>query len=436
MNSSQETNVGRDFIGEIKDQANVVTGQSAQVGKQSRLVQMGRDAYGNLIISGDNNRVTIEVSSHKSSLQQEIQAACPIGPNPYKGLEAFDEEDANRFFGREELTNKLWKTFRMFHDFQPGDAVPARVLPILGPSGSGKSSLARAGLIPELARRPLPGLQTPRCAVFTPGDHPLEALAKILARIATHAPAPAAKTREFAEELQLAHERQEDDGLRRIAGVLPDIEFSPLIVLVDQFEEVYSLCDDTDERDAFANTLLHAAAAKAGYVSVILTLRSDFLGQIQQHPALNQIVANQGVIVSAMSQDELYTAIAEPAKTAGHELDRSTIDLLIEQTEGREGVLPLLQFALTRIWEGIAEGVNPAETLNKIGGVGGALAGEAQRLYERLNKHDQMIARRAFLALVRLGEGTRDARRRLSIAEIVAHQEDSQHVHEVMQFFS
>jgi len=397
-----------------------------------RHLQIGGDADGNIVITGDSNVVILQTSR---PLEPEPVAPA-IGPNPYQGLSAFTEKDADRFFGREKLTRHLWAVFRDLHEPEPGKPRLLRLLPILGPSGSGKSSVARAGLIPELAHRPLPGLQTPRVAVLTPGAHPLEALAGILARVATKDATPVAKTREFVGELRTQGAHEEFDGLRRIAEALPDIARSPLIVLVDQFEEIYSLCDDPSERDSFVHNLLHAATDRAAHVSVILTLRSDFLGQTQWHPALNHAIAERGVIVPAMGEEELRRAIAEPAARAGHPLDEATVDLLISETEGREGALPLLQFTLTRIWEGMAEGVQPAETLRRIGGVGGALAGEAQRLYNKLSDSDKSIARRAFLGLVRLGEGTQDTRRRITVPDIVAHGETPDHVRKVLDLFS
>ncbi|MCP4392275.1 MAG: DUF1566 domain-containing protein, partial [Gammaproteobacteria bacterium] len=147
-------------------------------------------------------------------------------------------------------------------------------------------------------------------------------------------------------------------------------------------------------------------------------------------------IAAQGVIVPVMNDAELRQAIARPAELAGHPLEAAIIDLLIAQSAGREGALPLLQFALTRIWEGLAEGIAPAETLKAIGGVGGALAGEAQRLYDKLAEADKAIARRAFLALVQLGEGTQDTRRRAAVPEIIAHGEDPGHVAEVLRVFA
>jgi hypothetical protein len=177
----------------------------------------------------------------------------------------FTEREADRFFGRELLTQRLWDVFRALHDSPPGGPAPMRLLPILGPSGSGKSSLASAGLNPELARRPLPGLRTPRVGVLLPGAHPLGSLAGVLARIATNDPTPVAKTREFTEELLQCNAHGAYDGLRRNAEALPDIAVSPLIMLIDQCEELYSLCDDTSERNAFVGNLLHAGAGQAAH---------------------------------------------------------------------------------------------------------------------------------------------------------------------------
>ena len=120
-----------------------------------------------------------------------------------------------------------------------------------------------------------------------------------------------------------------------------DVGGGGLILLVDQFEELYSLCDDEQERAAFIGNLLAAAREPRGRVSIILTLRSDFLGAINQHPELSRLIARQNVLVPVMGEDELRRAIEEPAKRAGREIDQSTVDLLIEQTLGREGALPL-----------------------------------------------------------------------------------------------
>jgi GH25 family lysozyme M1 (1,4-beta-N-acetylmuramidase) len=400
-------------------------------------VKIEGDASGNVIITGHSNHVVI-VHTTRIPEPEQTTAVPEIGRNPYKGLAAFQEKDADYFFGREALIEQLWERFRSLHEPQPGAPLPARILPILGPSGSGKSSVARAGLIPGLARRSIPGRESARVAVCTPGAHPLEALSFVLAGItARRDEVSVARVREMVGELKLAAEDGKYDGLRRIVDAIFNTVQTPLIILVDQFEEVYSLCDDPQERHIFVNNLLEAASDRAARASVILTLRTDFIGETNNQEELSRLIAAQGVLVPVMSRDELRRAIAEPARRAGHPLDEATVDLLVAQSKGREGVLPLLQFALTRIWEGMAKGVEPDETLRLIEGVGGALAVEAQRLYDSLqNEADKAIARRAFLRLIRVGKDIPTTRRTLTIREIVAHHEDAGHVKEVLNRFA
>jgi WD40 repeat protein len=357
-----------------------------------------------------------------------------IGQNPYKGLMAFQETDGDHFFGRDPQIKELWEKFRNLNE---GDSA-TRLLAIYGPSGSGKSSLARAGLIPELKKNPLPGKNRPIVEVLVPRSHPLESLATMLLRIAPkNASIPLKETRNLVENLKQTNLEGVYNGLRQIAdNMLPEILLNPLVVLVDQLEEVFTLCGDPAERDAFIGNLVCAAADRSHRVSVIVTLRSDFLGSIQKYPKLDQLIEKQGVYVSAMSPEGLRDAISKPAEMAGHPLDLGTVDRLIEQTEGREGALPLLQFALTRIWAGLAEGKEPAQTLRAISGVGGALAGEAQRIYEDLSSEEQEIARRIFLGLVQLGEGSKDTRRRTDLERVVAHRDSLEQVQRVIARFS
>ena len=402
-----------------------------------RHIQIQRDAIGSAIVSGEGNKVFIyqyqyHVAQAETPNFDAASTSRKLAPNPYRGLLAFEESDGDRFFGREKQTEQLWKKLRELYE----EVAAIRLLPVYGPSGSGKSSLVRAGLIPELARRPLPGRNQVRVAILVPGAHPLEALAGVLASIATNDLTPVAKTREFAGELSQTNKVGEYDGLRRIADVLPESHTAPLIVLIDQFEEVYTLCQDQTERDAFVGNLLYAVSDRSRRVSVVVTLRSDLLGETQKHPVLNRLFSSQGFLVPAMSEEELCEAIRKPAEFAEHPLDEATIQLLLEQAEGREGALPLLQFALTRMWEGIGEGGAPAVTLERIGGVGGALAGEAQRVFDSLSSKEQVIARRVFLGLVQLGEGTRDTRRRTVIDNLASYKDDDAQVRRVVERFS
>ncbi|MBE9209789.1 pentapeptide repeat-containing protein [Nostoc sp. LEGE 06077] len=376
-------------------------------------------------------QLTVYLSQVQTQLETPPTPANKLGANPYQGLLAFRETDGDRFFGRDKQIEQLWQRFRDLHEQKSA----VRMLPIYGPSGSGKSSLVLAGLIPKLGAQPLPGRNQARLVVLVPGTHPVEALAAMLARIATNDPTPVSKTRELTQEIIQQNNHQEYDGLRRIADVFPDIALSPLIVLVDQFEEVYTLCKDKAERDAFVGNLLCAAAEQSKRVSVILTLRSDFLGETQQHPCLNKLFSEQGFLVPIMQPEDLEAAIVRPSAQAGYQLNSAVVQLLVEQTQGREA-LPLLQFALTRIWEGLQNNIEPAETLENLGGVGGALAGEAQRLYKSLNVEDQAIARRIFLALVQIEEGTKNIRRRAALSELIADDKEATTVRAIINLFA
>ena len=426
-----------------------IPASSTQIGQDARGV-IGQSVIGATVIYGSvtiiqglpasaTEAATGSAAIHDSSPAGSTGAGTATalttaeeGLNPYQGLLAFQPSDGDRFFGRDTEIEVLWQRFRALHE----QAHATRLLVVYGPSGSVKSSLVRAGLVPELARRPPGGKAKARIALLVPGSQPLQALASVLARIATNDPAPVRKTREFAEELALANGAGEHDGLQRIAALLPEADVWPLVVVVDQLEELYSLCPDASVRQAFLANLLRAAADRSGHVTGLVTLRSDFLGATQEDPALNQLIQSQGVFVAALSEQGLRDAIRLPSERRGQPLDAATVDLLVEQSRGRDGALPLLQFALLRIWEGLLQGQPAAETLRQIGGVGGALAGEADRIQASLPEGDQRISRRLFLNLVQLGEGSRDTRRRVGLQEVIAHGEDPAATRRVIERFA
>ncbi|RKZ78968.1 MAG: hypothetical protein DRR19_25630 [Candidatus Parabeggiatoa sp. nov. 1] len=365
------------------------------------------------------------------------------GPNPYKGLSAFQPEDVERFFGRTQLTAAL---LEKFCDLYTARSPRPRLLPILGPSGSGKSSVARAGLMPALTQRLLPGLDAIQVKIITPTELPLKVLAGVLVQrnpisprnlISQEQRNPISPRNLISQELQEIEEllRNKPDALKNLVATLPDIDTAPLVILIDQFEEIYTLCQQAEERTAFIENIMAAVQDDSRRLSVILTLRSDFLAETQRHEAFNQAIAHQAVIVLMMSEAELRDAMSQPAENAGHPLETSTVALLLEQTKGREGALPLLQFALTRLWEGLSNGITPADTLTEIGGVGGALAQAAERIYQGLSDTEQQIARRAFLKLIQLGEGSKDTRRRVNMADMVAHREAPENIHGVLEHF-
>ncbi|WP_013322648.1 NACHT and WD repeat domain-containing protein [Gloeothece verrucosa] len=394
----------------------------------NRQITIQRDVISSTIISGDNNTVVV--------YYQKQQTEVNLGPNPYRGLASFQVEDADVFFGREEQVKRLWSRLQALYNGN----VSTRLLPILGASGSGKSSLARAGLLPELARLPLPGHRSTDVIIMKPSSKPLELLAVELSRIATGDPfGDGAKIDEFKQVLEKRAKQGTNDGLSSLVMRLPQ-KNSPLVILIDQFEEVYSLCEDVEQRTTFINTLLEAATIKDGRVSVVITLRSDFLRETQQHPQLNQIIgSDQSIILPVMTSKELRLAIEKPAEQAGRPLENETVKRLIEQAEGREGALPLLQSALTLIWEELSQsnGKSSLDILRDIGGVGGALAKEAENLYNNnLSAQEKEITKRIFLGLVQPKEGTLYSRRRAKVSNLIPRKNEQEQGRKILRMFS
>ena len=400
----------------------------------SNKIDIHKDVSESVAFAGNNNNVVVNfgprsLSGTPTEPADNVLLVPPeeVGPNPYQGLTAFDETTSYLFFGREKITDRIvCKLATHWHGH--GDRTsPPRLLAIMGPSGCGKSSIARAGVASRVKQGHAPALENAEVSTFKPGRHPLHALSVVLARIATGDPAPAAKADEFQNVLRRPGTSGFFDGLARLARVLPD-ERRPLILLVDQFEETWTRCRPDDENNeaekeraraerlAFVSALMYAASELNGRVIVLLTLRSDFFGATAEVPAVNQAIAQSNEIVPVMSRDELGDAIAKPAEVAGHALDGETITRLLHEVEGQDSSLPLLQFALYRIWEGFRTGQSGSDTLNASGGVGGALASRAEKLFQEVSDEGrQSLVRRAFEEMVQLGEGTRYTRRRVPL---------------------
>ena len=352
-----------------------------------------------------------------------ILALFAPGPNPYNGLDAFDEADAARFFGREAVIQTLCQAFLRLHD--PSRQGAPRMLTVLGPSGSGKSSVVRAGLLPRLKQMYAPDAQI---AVFACSARPLASLANALSRLLESA----GKHGDNASLKQPNHEGNWD-GLATLAG---EFGGKPLVIVADQCEEMYSLCDDPQERAAFLASLLQASTAAAPAVSVILTLRSDFLEQTQTFPEFNNAIVNQSVIVPVMTRANLREAIEQPAKLAGYRFAPELAERLIAETEGYAGALPLLEFTLTRLWEGMREGDAPEKTLERVGGVGGALADRAEQMYHALSRADKRLARTMFLNLVRAGKEGQYSRKRAALADMPGFARFPEQIQDILQTFS
>jgi WD40 repeat protein len=366
-------------------------------------------------IAIDGTAKPVEADSRSERLRQRL-------PCPYRGLFHFGPGDAEYFFGRESFIEELVRATKT-----------RNFIPLLGASGSGKSSVVLAGLVPKLQQA-----GHWQFTHFRPGSDPFYALAEALVPLYM---SEIDSTDKIVQAGKLAQALKDGTPLSRIFSSIQRQHPNDRVLLIaDQFEELYTLCPDETIRRNFLDKLLAGISVSVDRIPfapvLIATMRADFLGNALSYRPFADVLQNADLKLGPMNRVELTEAIAKPAELAGYPLDLSTIELLIEQTAGREGALPLLQFALVRIWAGLAEGKEPAETLQAIGGVGGALAGEAQRIYGSLTPEEQGIARRVFLGLVQLGEGAKDTRRRVELERLVSHRSCLDRVKQVIDRFA
>lgn len=291
-----------------------------------------------------------------------VEAHSQPPPSPYRGLLAFREQDGDFFFGREALTEQLLTMARR----QP-------LIAIIGSSGSGKSSLAAAGLVAGL--RAEPGW---RIAVFRPGSQPLAALAAALVQ---QLDPQLSQTDRLVEAGKMAAALRE--GVLTLGSVVERINqleepAGQLLLLADQFEELYTLCADDEERELFLSELLDAANRQLlrskPALCLGLTMRADFMEQALASRPLADALQDSLVILGPMSRDELSRAIEKPAEVQGVEFEAGLVTRIVEDVGLRSGHLPLLEFALTKLWEEQRGWRLTHQAYAAIGQVEGALA--------------------------------------------------------------
>jgi len=330
--------------------------------------------------------------------------------NPYKGLRAFTEADADDFFGRETFVQELLGSLSAADDPE-GEGVPrelGRFLAVVGPSGCGKSSAVKAGLIPALRRGALPGSDQWFIVDMQPGAHPFEELEAALLRIAASP----------SESLLAQLEEGERGFLRALRRVLPADPAVELVLVIDQFEELFTQVADAEERAAFIGALVTAVVDPESRVRVVVTLRADFTDRPLQYVELGELVRQRAVFVLPLTAEELEEAIARPAARVGLALEEGLVARIVQDVGAEPGVLPLLQYALTELWERREGRVLMLTAYRESGGVSGALARRAEELYGGLGEEEREAVRQLFLRLVTLGEGTEDTRRRVLQAEV------------------
>ncbi|MFO0956446.1 MAG: hypothetical protein U0800_03140 [Isosphaeraceae bacterium] len=301
-----------------------------------------------------------------------------------------------------------------------------RLLAVLGPSGSGKSSLVLAGLIPRLGTGSIDGSERWKIAVVRPGDNPIESLAiKVVSRcLRGGAEASLGQVRELIDGLVA-----DENGLHRYAHLAlgDEPEDVRLLVVVDQFEEVFTLCPRDDPaksrferwRESFLANLLDASARPGGRVAVVFTMRSDFLGACAPFPRLNDALGAHMVQVGPMREDELREAIEQPAYLVGCEVEPALTERMLAEVEGQAGALPLLQFALTEVWKKREVRKLTLRAYDALGGIEGALEHRANEVFRSFKPEQREVCKRIFLRLVQPGEGAEDTKRRVSYRELL-----------------
>jgi len=292
------------------------------------------------------------------------------GSPPYAGLAAFQPEDADRFFGRERILDDL-----------VGRMDDRRLVGVFGASGAGKSSLLRAGLVPRIAEG---AFECTSSIVVTPA------------------------------ELDLS-----PDVLDRVIGA----EVDALVLVVDQFEEVFTLCHDMAARTAFIEALLDASRTRC---RVVIGVRADFYGHCAQHPGLVEALRDAQLLLGPMSAEELRQAIMRPAAKVGCTVETALVTRLVADATGQPGVLPLVSHALLETWRRRRGTTLTLVGYEAAGGIQHALAQTAERTYTALETDQRAVARQIFLRLTALGDRTEDTKRRLARGELDSDDVDTQ----------
>jgi WD40 repeat protein/serine/threonine protein kinase len=352
---------------------------------------------------GDRFGDPLEVAAaFRAAVEGAAPARVPSGEtrNPYKGLRAFLEADADDFFGRENLTERLVR--RLGQD-EPG----SRFLTLVGPSGSGKSSAVRAGLVPALRHGALHGSERWYVIEMLPGLHPFRELESALLGVAVDPPA----------SLMEYLERDELGLVDAVDRVLPD-PGAELLIVLDQLEELFTLVGDEGERARFLESIRASALAPGSRVRVVATLRADFYDQPLSVSGFGDLLAARNEAITPMSPEELERAIVAPADRAGFVVEPMLFAAMIADVSDRPGALPLMQYALTELAERAHGNVLTIDAYRDIGRVQGALAGRAEHLFEAMNETGHTACRQLFLRLVTLGEGSEDTRRRVRRSEL------------------
>jgi WD40 repeat protein len=338
--------------------------------------------------------VDLRLTRERTSLYVVAEPPDPSEPEvcPFRGLAPFDSAHAEYFFGRERLVADL-----------VARVVGSTLIAVVGSSGSGKSSVLRAGVLPALADGVLPGSERWRQAVMRPGEYPVAELRRALARTAGEG-AP----------------KGDDPIAAALDSLAPD---ERLVLVVDQLEEIFTACRDEAERADFADALAALAEDADRRMVVVLGIRGDYSGRCAEYPGLSEQMSANTVFVGRMRRDELRRAIELPAKRAGLRVEPQLISTLVGDVAEEPGGLPLLSTTLVELWEERSGRTLRKASYEASGGVSVAVARLAERAHERLTEPQRERAR---AILLRLTDADQPApvRRRVPLEELDAERDE------------
>ena len=315
--------------------------------------------------------------------------------NPYVGLAAFGEADADLFFGRNQLIPTL---SQRIHD--------ERFLAIVGPSGSGKSSVVRAGLLPALRNGAVGDSAEWFITDMLPGNNPWRDLANALLRIAV-----LDQPNLFQLLQQVPHSLA--DTVRTLLS--PE---GQLLLVIDQFEELFTLSQNDETVGQFLTLLTDAVEAPDSPIRIAVTLRADFYDRPLLYEAFGNLIRQHTEAITPLATDALMAAIQEPAALTGVQIAPEAVAAMVSDVRDQPGALPLLQYALTELFERRTDDTISLADYQAIGGILGALSQRADAIYEGLDSAEKPLARQLFLRLITLGDGVEDTRRRVPQSEL------------------
>jgi WD40 repeat protein/uncharacterized caspase-like protein len=330
-----------------------------------------------------------------SDIHSTIELVLFNRKNPYQGLASFQLEQKQYFFGRDKVIRILVTHLSN-----------SRFLPIIGYSGSGKTSLVKAGLLAELEKDRIPASSQWKREIFTPGQYPFGKLVNAISK----------------------YSNQET-----------------YLIFIDQFEEVFTLCESEDERLKFFQLIAEEIKAPEKKSKLVLAIRGDFLERCSSYPDIVNLI-NQVppvmYVVEPMSLEELEKVIEQPAQLHGVKFEQGLVSQMALDVIGQRGALPLLQYALQELWRVcIEEPESPEPILTKqgyeqIGGVKGALNNRANLIYQSFSPDDQRLVKELFIKLVKLGEGEETTRQRMSWERLRAISDSPEQLQRVIEILT